>query len=135
MDFDQRQFAKIHDFCMDFDSMSNSLHGLSTKNPSGLIIPIIGSDLKSPVLARMVNELNECDYLKKVYIALSVQTEGDYEQALRFSRNFKTPCDVIWCNKPEVISVLEELKKRGLDVTGLSGKGKDLWIAIGIASL
>ena len=69
----------------------------------------------------MVNELNECDYLKKVYIALSVQTEGDYEQALRFSRNFKTPCDVIWCNKPEVISVLEELKKRGF-----VGKGQGL---------
>jgi glucosyl-3-phosphoglycerate synthase len=31
--------------------------------------------------------------------------------------------------------LLEELKKKGLDVTSLSGKGKDLWIAMGIASL
>ena len=30
---------------------------------------------------------------------------------------------------------MEELKEKGLDVTGLSGKGKDVWIAMGIASL
>jgi glucosyl-3-phosphoglycerate synthase len=34
-----------------------------------------------------------------------------------------------------VLAVLEELKGKGLDVTQLSGKGKDVWIAIGIASL
>jgi len=34
-----------------------------------------------------------------------------------------------------VNNILEKLKKKGLDVTGMSGKGKDLWLAIGIASL
>ncbi len=37
--------------------------------------------------------------------------------------------------QPEVRSVLEDLKHKGLDVTMLSGKGKDVWIAMGIASL
>jgi glucosyl-3-phosphoglycerate synthase len=51
------------------------------------------------------------------------------------SRQLKVPCQIIWCNKPEVEAVLKELRKKGLDVTKLSGKGKDVWIAIGIASL
>lgn len=135
VDFDQKKFAKIHDFCMDFDFMSARLGSLEEKYPSGLIIPIVERDLKSPVLSKIVDELNECHYLKKVFIALSAEGPSGYEEALRLSRNFKIPCDIIWCNKPEVASVLEELKKKGLDVTKLSGKGKDLWIAMGIASL
>jgi glucosyl-3-phosphoglycerate synthase len=135
LDFNQRKIAKIHDFSMDFDLMSARLQSLKEKYPSGLIIPIIGNDLKNPEFAKIVNELNECDYLKKIFIALSTENPTDHEDALRICRGFKIPCDVIWCNKPEVVAVLEELKKKGLDVTSLSGKGKDIWIAIGIASL
>jgi glucosyl-3-phosphoglycerate synthase len=115
--------------------MSERIRSLSKKYPSGLIVPIIEGDLNSPVLAKMVAELNECDYLSKVFIALCAENVDSYEEALRLSRNFKVPCDVVWCDKPEVAPVLEELKKRGLDVSSLSGKGKDLWIAMGIASL
>lgn len=135
MDFNQRKIAKIHDFSMDFDLMSPRLQNLKEKYPSGLIIPIIGNDLKNPEFAKIVNELNKCDYLKKIFVALSAKKPTDYEEALRICRGFKIPCDVIWCNKPEVVVLLEELKKKGLDVTSLSGKGKDLWIAMGIASL
>jgi len=120
---------------MDFDLMSERLHSLDRKYPSGLIIPIIGRDLESPALPKIVEQLNECYYLKKVFIALSADNPKEYEEALRLSRNVKRPCDVAWCNKPEVAAVLEELKKKGLDVTKRSGKGKDLWIAMGIASL
>ena len=135
MDFDQGKFAKIHDFCMDFNSMSNRLNTLSKKYPSGLIVPIISSDLKSPVLTIMINELNECTYLKKVFIALSAKDQESYKETLRIFSDLEIPCDVIWCNNPEVLIVLEELKSKGLDVLDLSGKGKDLWIAMGIASL
>jgi glucosyl-3-phosphoglycerate synthase len=120
---------------MDFNCMSDRLHSLSKKYPSGLLMPIIENDLNSPTLAKMIPEINQCDYLQKVFIALSAQTPETYEQALRVFRELKIPYDVIWCNKPEVSAVLEDLKKVGLDVTSLSGKGKDLWIAMGIASL
>lgn len=135
MDFDQRNIAKLHDFSMNFDTMSARLGDLAKDYPSGLIIPIIERDLRSPAIVKMVNELNECRYLKKVFIALSAKKEEDYIEAMRIFGNFKIPYDVVWCNKPEVTLVLEELKKKGLDVTELSGKGKDVWIAMGIASL
>jgi glucosyl-3-phosphoglycerate synthase len=135
LDFDQKKVAKIHDFCMDFESMSARLRSLNAKYPSGLIIPIIESDLKSPALTKMVEEFSKCDYLKKVYIALSAEDQAVHEEASRIARKSKIPCDVVWCNKPEVIAALEQLRRKGLDVTSLRGKGKDLWIAMGIASL
>jgi glucosyl-3-phosphoglycerate synthase len=135
LDFNQSKIAKIHDFSMDFDIMSTRLENLKEEHPAGLIIPIIGSHLKNPEFAKIVREINECYYLKKVYIALSAETPSDYEEACKICRGFKTPCNIIWCNKTEVVDVLEELKKKGLDVTYLHGKGKDIWMAIGIASL
>ncbi len=91
MDFDQRGIAKIHDFNMDFDTMSARLRSLAQDYPSGLIIPIIESDLKSQVLARMVSELNECDYLKKVFIALSAKNQESYEEAARYLGDSRFP--------------------------------------------
>jgi glucosyl-3-phosphoglycerate synthase len=135
MDMDQRKIANIHDFYSDFDEMSTHLLGLKEKFPSGLIIPVFGSDIKSPGLNKIVAEINQCTYLSKVFLALSAKEPGDYEEALRLSRSFKVPCDVIYCNKPEVLAVFEELKTKGLDVTRLYGKGKDVWLAMGIASL
>jgi len=135
LDFDQKGFAKIHDFSMDFELMRARLKSLADTYPSGLIIPIIESDLKSQVLTGMVSELNHCDYLKKVYIALSAENQESYNEAVRVFSDFKIPHEIIWCNKPQVASLLDELKGKGLDVTCLSGKGKDVWIAMGIASL
>lgn len=135
MDFDQKNITKIHDFSMDFNTMSARLQNLGNEYPCGLIIPITETDLKNPMLTKMVDELNACDYLKKVFIALSAVNPKNYEEALRSFRGFKMPCDIVWCNKPEVTAALAELKKKGLDVTRLSGKGKDLWITMGIASL
>jgi glucosyl-3-phosphoglycerate synthase len=135
LDFDQRGFAKIHDFSMDFENMKIRLRSLAGEYPSGVIIPIIESDLKNHVLSGIIDELNQCDYLKKVYIALAAKNQESYAEAIRMFEAFKVPHDVVWCNNPKVAAVLEELKTKGLDVTGLSGKGKDVWLAMGIASL
>jgi glucosyl-3-phosphoglycerate synthase len=135
MNIDQRKIANIHDFFLDFDVLSNQLQSYKDKFKSGLVIPIFGSDVNSPGISRIVSEINQCTYLSKIYLALSTKDPREYEEAMRLSRSFKIPCEVIWCNKPEVEEVLQELKKKGLDVTSVSGKGKDVWMAIGIASL
>jgi glucosyl-3-phosphoglycerate synthase len=135
MDFDQHKIAKIHDFDMRFELMRDRLIDLSTNYPSGLIIPIIDSDLKSPILTKMIEELNQCDYLKKVFIALSAKNEETYNTALSLFKGFKVSFEVVWCNRPELSIVFEELKRKGLDITGLAGKGRDVWLAMGIASL
>jgi glucosyl-3-phosphoglycerate synthase len=135
MNIDQKKIATIHDIYLDFKTMSDQLQSLKEKFPSGLIIPILGNDIESPSLKKIVNEINQCDYLSKVFLALKSTGPNDYEEAKRLSRSFKVPCDVVWCNKPQVLAVLDELKRKGLDVTELSGKGKDVWMAMGIASL
>lgn len=123
----------VHDFGMNLDMLRGRLKGLSVKYPTGVIIPVLESDLSSSTIPKIVEGLNECDYLKKVFVALSA-THG-CKDALEAFKELEVPLEVIWCNGPEVSAVLEEVKEKGLDITGMCGKGKDLWIAIGVASL
>ncbi len=135
MNTDQRKIANIHDFFLDFDTLSTELMSYKGRFDSGLIIPIYGNDISNPGINNIVSEINQCSYLSKIFIALSAQDPRDYEAAMRLCRKFKVTCDVVWCNKPEVQQVFLELKSKGIDVTGMSGKGKDVWLAMGIASL
>ena len=135
MDFAQGKITTIHDFEMDFENLRSRLSELNTKYPAGVIIPIHENDLENPQVQGIVSGLNKCDYLRKVYIALSAENSDNYEKAMKLSSAFKVPCEVVWCNKPEVTEILEELRSKGLDVTKSFGKGKDLWLALGIASL
>jgi glucosyl-3-phosphoglycerate synthase len=135
MDIEQDRIGRIHDFSINFNVLKCRLNDLSEKYPSGVIIPILAKDLAGPAMPKIISGLNKCDYLKKVYIALSATDETDYNRALNVASKIEIPCDVVWCNRPEVEDILLQLKKKGLDVTELSGKGKDLWLTLGIASL
>jgi glucosyl-3-phosphoglycerate synthase len=135
MEFDQGKITRIHDFSTDFNAMEAKLENLKNAHPSGVIIPVLGEAFQKPSFGNIIKGLNECRYLKKVFIALSTINESDYERAMQMSHKFEVPCEIVWCNKPEVENILKELKKKGLDLTACNGKGKDLWIATGIASL
>ncbi len=91
--------------------------------------------MDSPALPKIVDALNKCDYLSKIFVALSASNRTNYNQAKELFSEMKIPTDIVWCNKPEVNTVLDEAKARGLDITRSAGKGRDLWITIGIASL
>lgn len=135
MDFNQGKITNIHDFCMNFENMRNRLSELREKYPAGVIIPLHEKDLNDPRIDEIIEGLNKCNYLKKVFIALYASREIEYRKTMTLFSKFTIPYAVIWCNKPEVNFVLEELKEKGLDVTKQCGKGKDLWLAVGIASL
>ncbi len=135
MDFEQGRITRIHDLSINFNNLKSRLRQLKEKHPSGVIIPLHEKDLGNPGLQKIIEGLNECDYLSKVFVALSASNDNNYEKAKKLSAYFKIPCEIIWCNKPQVNEILDELKGRGLDVTKSNGKGKDLWLAIGIASL
>ena len=126
MDFNQGRITTIHDFDMEFDNLKSRLAELKGKYPAGVIIPLHENDLKNSQFSKIVSGLNKCDYLKKVFIALSASSNENYEAAIKLASNFRVSTEVLWCNKPDVNLILTELKHKGLDVTKSCGKGKDL---------
>ncbi|RLG30447.1 glucosyl-3-phosphoglycerate synthase [Methanosarcinales archaeon] len=134
VDFDQGILTTIHDLYIDFDHLSARLHELSNKSPMGVIIPMLEKDLKNPAIPKIIEGLNECTYLKKVFIALAASEDG-YSRCMKTFDELQIPHRVIWCNSPAINEVFEDLALEGLDLRCYTGKGRDVWVAIGIASL
>jgi glucosyl-3-phosphoglycerate synthase len=135
LDIEQGRITRIHDYAMDFNYLKSRMTDLREKVPSGVIIPVIESDLDSPAIDKIIDGLNHCDYLKKIFIALSSTAAEGYDKAAKSFSKLEVPHEILWCNNQKVKDLLGELRKKGLDVTKMRGKGKDLWIALGVASL
>ena len=48
--------------------MNARLQSLSKRYPAGVIIPVIDKDVNNPAFKKIIDNLNECTYLKKVYL-------------------------------------------------------------------
>ncbi|HEX17063.1 MAG TPA: glucosyl-3-phosphoglycerate synthase, partial [Thermoplasmatales archaeon] len=135
MDFMQGHVTTLHDLQVDKEKLIRKLEEFSSIYPVSIVIPILYSDLKRKTMGRMIEKLNRCRYVTDIFIALSAENEKEYREAIRVFSRLDTPHLVIWCNGPSIRKTLLELKEEGLDVTRYKGKGKDVWIALGIATI
>ncbi len=135
MDFLQEEITTIHDFCFDTDKIEQKMNDLTLTRPVALIVPILYTEIKNEPLHNIVDQLNKCSYIKRVIIPLAADNWKEYFDVIEFFEFLKIPHMVIWCNGPRVENILENMKEKALDITSFKGKGKDVWIAIGVASL
>lgn len=135
MDFVQENITTIHDFRIDERIIISSLDHYASERPMTLIIPMLYEEIYADSLDNIINLLNESYYLHKVIIALAADDEQKYREVRDFLSRLVIPHLIIWCNGPAVTQVIEDLKEKGLDITTFTGKGKDAWIAFGVASL
>jgi glucosyl-3-phosphoglycerate synthase len=47
----------------------------------------------------------------------------------------KIPKLIMWCNGPKIENLLTEFTSEGLNISKYRGKGRDVWLALGIANL
>ena len=135
MDFSQEQITTIHDYCIDTDKLGKRLHKLKNKRRMSIVMPILYEEAKNPALAKIIEELNKCEYLNQVIIPLAADDHDQYNIVLDFLEQLQIPNLVIWCNGSRVQKIQNEMKDEGIDITQFRGKGRDVWIALGVASL
>ena len=135
MDFRQEYVTTLHDLQVNKKKLIKKMEEFSSIYPVSIVVPIIYSDLKRKTIRKIIDKLNECKYVTDIFIALAADNEKEYREALRVFSQLKLSHIVIWCNGPSIRKALLELKEEGLDVTRYKGKGKDVWIALGIATI
>lgn len=135
MDFFQEKITTIHNFYSDTDRMLQHLNELSFVRPAVVLLPMLYSEIENPPLPRIIDELNKCTFIKKVVIALAADNKEQYRTIVDFFEKLELDHLIVWCNGPCVTTVIEKMRDSELDITGFSGKGKDAWIALGVASL
>jgi glucosyl-3-phosphoglycerate synthase len=135
MDYKQELITTIHDFGCDLEVLENKLNQLSQDFPTAVLIPALYEELERPALASIVKHLQQCAFVKTVIVCLYAETIGQYATAVKFFESMPQPTFVIWENGKRVTQILETLRDRNLNLLNYKGKGRAVWLGLGIASL
>lgn len=135
MDFIQDKITTIHDFCIEELRLKKILEDIVRERPVSVVIPMLYGEIHNPSVEHIIKHLNNCTYIHHVVIALTASSSEEYAEVNRYFERLTIPHLLVWCNGPRVQEVLHALKESGIDLSMFSGKGKDAWIALGIASL
>lgn len=135
MDIKQDEITTLHELCVDKNKLIKSVSDAAAEHPVSVIMPMLYREIKSDALKTIVKGLNKCTYLNEIVIPLAAKNENEFRQVKRFFSDLKIPKLIMWCNGPRVEKLLNELKLEGLNIIKYSGKGRDVWLAMGIASI
>ena len=135
MDMKQEEITTLHDLNLDKEKLMKNISDVAVERPVSVILPMLYSEIKSDALANIVKQLNKCTYLKEVIVPLSAKTEEEFIHVKRFFKKLEIPRLVMWCNGPKIENLLTSLKSEGLNLSKYHGKGRDVWLALGIANL
>ncbi len=135
MEFIQKgPITTLHDYGQDIGWQKEELE--SIRRTCSIIIPMLYSEIKRPALRNILNHLNKCKYLDNVVVSLKAKNREEFRNTAKFyDKRLSIPHTILWSNSPRITKILEGLKKEDINVSDLAGKGKDMWVGLGVASL
>jgi glucosyl-3-phosphoglycerate synthase len=135
MDYKQEIITTIHDLGGDLDRLESRLTELSQTQPTAVLIPSLYEELERPALATIRDHLSQCTFVNTVVICLYADHFDQYVQAVKFFEPLPQPTFVLWENGPAITAILQSLADQGLDLLPFRGKGRAVWLGLGLASL
>jgi glucosyl-3-phosphoglycerate synthase len=135
VDYKQDLITTIHDLGCDIAQLDDHLTELSQSSPTAVLIPSLYEELERPALAQIRDQLAHCRFINTVVISLFAETAEQYRKAVEFFSPLPQPTYVIWENGSRIVNLLAELQEQGLDLLQHRGKGRAVWLGLGIASL
>ncbi|MFQ5975559.1 MAG: glucosyl-3-phosphoglycerate synthase, partial [Candidatus Hydrothermarchaeales archaeon] len=135
MDYSQKGLiTTLHDFGQEIDWQKEMLEGL--RRDCSIVIPMLYSEIRHPALKNILNHLNNCKYLDNVVVSLKAKSKEEFRNTAKFyKKRLSIPHTILWGNGPRINKILKGIKKENIHVLDLSGKGRDMWLALGVASV
>ena len=131
----QERVASLHDFGCNLEFRGARATQLSKESPTAGLITALYDELERAAQAGMREHLSRCDFVRHVVVSLYADSFEQYAKAVEFFDVLPQQTTVLWENGDRVTQLLEKLRDSGLDITGFRGKGKAVWLALGVASL
>ncbi len=135
MDNRQDEITTFHDLCTDQKKLMKAVTDASQERPVSVIMPMLYREINNDALGTILKGLNKCKYLKEVIIPLAAKNEKEFRHVKRFFKKLEIPHLVMWCNGKKMNNLLEDLKGDEVNLLKYHGKGRDVWLAMGIANL
>jgi glucosyl-3-phosphoglycerate synthase len=96
----------------------------------GLVLPSLYSELLSPALSKIVDELAQVKYLNQIVIGLDRATKWEYKDALNYFAKLPQNHVVLWNDGPRLKALDKKLQKLKLAPQEM-GKGRNVWYCFG----
>ena len=135
MDVKQEEITTLHQLCVDKKKLMKTVSDAAVERPVSVIMPMLYEEIKNDALENIIKNLNKCTYLNEIVIPLAAKNEKEFIQVKRFFKDLKVPKLIMWCNGPKIEKLLKGLKPQGINPLKYRGKGRDVWLALGIASI
>lgn len=135
MDYKQELITTIHDLGCDLGQLETRLTELSQTQPTAVLIPSLYEELERPALTLIRDNLSRCAFVNNVIICLYAETWEQYVKAVEFFEPLPQPTFVLWENGPRITDILQSLQDQGLDLLQFRGKGRAVWMGLGVATL
>jgi glucosyl-3-phosphoglycerate synthase len=131
-DFHQNgQVATLHDLrSVSPEALTHAVATFVRDRPVTLILPSLYSELEGEALPRILDEIAQVPYLRRVVIGLDQADAAQYAEAVRFFERLPQEHVVIWNDSPRQRALGDRLKAHGL-YPSEPGKGKNVWTCMG----
>ncbi|ROQ30439.1 glycosyl transferase [Gallaecimonas pentaromativorans] len=98
--------------------------------PMSLVLPSLYSELQSPALAGILDELEKVPYLSEIIIGLDRANEDEYRHALKYFSRLPQFHRVLWNDGPRLREIDKLLASHDLAPKEM-GKGRNVWYCLG----
>ncbi len=122
----------LHDLeTVDGQHVERLLRDCADDTGIGLVLPVTAADMRAEAFRRIVDQLQEADYIDQIVVVLGVAPDcQDYRDTQAIVRNLGTRAQVLWTDGERVQGLYDELREAGFRLE-TPGKGRSVWTAFG----
>lgn len=129
--FQNGTITTLHNLNPDYhDELELQVLAFSKKRPITLLLPSLYSELKSPALENIVQELMQATYINHIVVGLDQADITQYRHAIQFFSRLPQKVTILWNDGSRLQAIDQRLKKEGLAPIE-HGKGRNVWYCLG----
>lgn len=131
-DFHQNaSIATLHNLTdMPVERLEAQLAEFATSRPIALLLPSLYSELQSPALEGIVEQLKSVSYISDIIIGLDRASREEFAHAKEYFSRLPQRHHILWNDGPRLRALDAELESHGL-APREPGKGRNVWYCTG----
>ncbi len=123
--------STLHRFATSkLERMESDLQRFKRHQPITLLLPSLWSEFEGPAMPRIVDLLKGVKYLRQVVLVLDRANPEQFRKARAHFRDFEAPIRILWNDSPRITELYAMLARNNI-ITGVSGKGRAVWMGMG----
>jgi glucosyl-3-phosphoglycerate synthase len=133
-DFFQNGIITTHHLLSDDkkDNIEKRILKYTRESPIALILPAAVGEFRRPALRDIISKLSKVKYLNEIVFTVGAGVKrNDFLLIRRMISGLPQRCSIIWNDGKRIREIYRAMKRNNI-CTGVDGKGRSVWMAMGL---